>query len=145
MSPRPTTPVRPGDVYARTVSLTAEEIGQFAALSGDTNPLHHDEEHARATSFGGRIASGGHVVALCMGTVAGQITRATPSVGIEFSFQLRKAARAGDALAIRWEVTEVAPSERLRGDLVTLALEARNQAGELVVAGRGVVLAREAF
>jgi len=137
--------VRPGDAYARAVTLSAEEIGRFASLSGDTNPLHHDDVLARASSFGGRIASGEHLVALCMGALAGQITRATPSVGIEFSFRLRRAARAGDALSIRWEVTEVAPSERPRGDLVTLALEARNQEGEVVVTGRGVVLAREAF
>jgi acyl dehydratase len=145
MAQPPAGPVRPGDAYARTVTLTAEEIGHFATLSGDTNPLHHDEALARATSFGGRIASGGHLVALCMGALAGQITRATPSVGIDFSFQLRRAARAGDTLSIRWEVMGVAPSERLRGDLVTVALEARNQAGEVVVTGRGLVLAREAF
>jgi len=136
---------RPGDAYARTVTLTAEEIGRFASLSGDTNPLHHDEAHARQSSFGGLIASGAHLAALLLGTLAGQVTRETPSVGLDFSLQFRRAARAGDTLAIRWEVTAVAQSERLRGDLVTLTCEARNQAGQVVATGSGLVLARERF
>jgi len=39
----------------------------------------------------------------------------------------------------------VAQSERLRGDLVTLTCEARNQAGQVVATGSGLVLARERF
>lgn len=138
-------PVRPGDRYERAVTLTADDIGRVATLTGDTNPLHHDEAHARATAFGGLIASGGHVAALCMGSLANQITRVTPSVGLDFSFQLRKAARPGDTLTVLWEVEEVKPSERLRGHVISLALTARNQAGEVVVTGRGLVLGREAF
>lgn len=144
LGPRPC-PVQPGHRYERTVTLTAEDIGRVAALTGDTNPLHHDEAHAQATAFGGLIASGGHLAALCMGSLASDITRVTPSVGLDFSFQLRKAARPGDALTVRWDVEEVKRSERLRGDVVSLALTARNQAGEVVVTGRGLVLAREAF
>ena len=41
---------------ART--LTEADIGLFAGLSGDYNPLHVDAEAAAAGPFGGRVAHG---------------------------------------------------------------------------------------
>jgi acyl dehydratase len=139
----PPSPVAVGTVYQRTVPFTAESIRRFAELSGDTNPLHHDEAQARATRFGGLIASGAQLAALALGTVAGQVTRDSPSLGLEFSFQFRRAVAAGDALTIRWEVLAVAHHPRLDGHLLTLACEGRNQSGELALGGRGLVLARD--
>jgi len=50
---------------ARTV--TEADIVMFAALSGDYNPLHINEEYARTTQFGTRIAHGPLVYALAAG------------------------------------------------------------------------------
>ncbi|MDX9718425.1 MAG: MaoC family dehydratase, partial [Thauera sp.] len=41
---------------SRTVSEA--DILMFAGVSGDTNPVHLDEEFAASTMFGGRIAHG---------------------------------------------------------------------------------------
>ena len=41
---------------SRTVSEA--DILMFAGVSGDTNPVHLDEEFATSTMFGGRIAHG---------------------------------------------------------------------------------------
>ena len=43
-------------VYARTV--TEADILMFAGVSGDTNPVHLNEEFALGTPFQGRIAHG---------------------------------------------------------------------------------------
>ena len=42
--------------YGRTVTET--DIANFAGVSGDTNPLHLNEEFARTTRFKQRIAHG---------------------------------------------------------------------------------------
>jgi 3-hydroxybutyryl-CoA dehydratase len=42
--------------YARTV--TEADIVLFAGISGDTNPVHINEEFASGTMFSGRIAHG---------------------------------------------------------------------------------------
>jgi 3-hydroxybutyryl-CoA dehydratase len=39
-------------------TITDADIVMFAGVSGDTNPVHLDEEFAAATPFGGRIAHG---------------------------------------------------------------------------------------
>jgi Acyl dehydratase len=45
-----------GDTAVIETELTQEDIETFAALSGDSNPLHLDEEYAATTRFDGRIA-----------------------------------------------------------------------------------------
>ncbi|TDA68014.1 MAG: hypothetical protein D9V47_08885 [Clostridia bacterium] len=39
-------------------TVTETDIVNFAGLSGDFNPLHTDEEYAKTTPFGRRIAHG---------------------------------------------------------------------------------------
>src|SRR5262249_60450585 len=36
----------------------------FAGVTGDNHPIHYDEEHARRTRFGGRVAHGVLLVAM---------------------------------------------------------------------------------
>lgn len=40
-------------------TITAEDVDNFAKVTGDCNPIHLDEDYAaKATPFGGRIAHG---------------------------------------------------------------------------------------
>ena len=43
-------------VYAKTVTET--DVVMFAGVSGDTNPVHLNDEYAATTQFKGRIAHG---------------------------------------------------------------------------------------
>jgi acyl dehydratase len=47
-----------GQVYQYEFSFTQEQVDQFAALSGDTNPIHTDKEYAAQTIFGKPIIHG---------------------------------------------------------------------------------------
>src|SRR5438105_14174261 len=42
----------------RTRTITEEDIGRFADVSGDHNPLHLDAAYAAQTLFGERVAHG---------------------------------------------------------------------------------------
>ena len=47
-----------GDTFTKSREVTDELIRQFAEVSGDYNPIHLDEEFAKTTRFGKRIAHG---------------------------------------------------------------------------------------
>jgi NAD(P)-dependent dehydrogenase (short-subunit alcohol dehydrogenase family)/acyl dehydratase len=47
-----------------TREVTAEDVATFATLSGDSNPLHLDENYAAGTNYGRRIVHGAFQVGL---------------------------------------------------------------------------------
>ncbi len=135
--------LRPGDHAEQERLLTREDVVRLATELGDPNPLHHDEAVAARSRFGGLIACGGHLVGLLTSACAAFTTAHGPAVGLAFSYQLRRAARAGTRLRLRWEVLSVERSERPRGELVRLAGSIRDEDGVLLVSGEGSILARD--
>lgn len=47
-----------GDTYEKVVKITSNMVEKFAEITGDKNPVHLDEEFAKKTIFGSRIAHG---------------------------------------------------------------------------------------
>jgi acyl dehydratase len=40
-----------GESYSESFSFTQEDVNQFGSLTGDKNPIHHDEDYAAQTPF----------------------------------------------------------------------------------------------
>src|SRR4051812_46940880 len=60
-----------GDSFSNERFVSEELVREFADLSGDHNPLHLDEEYAKTTRFGRRIAHGmlsGALISAVLGT-----------------------------------------------------------------------------
>lgn len=47
-----------GDQFKKEFSYTQEDVDMYAKVSGDTNPLHIDEEAGKNSMFGRRIIHG---------------------------------------------------------------------------------------
>ena len=47
-----------GDKQIVTVQVTDKMVREYAETTGDKNPMHLDEAHAKTTRFGRRIAHG---------------------------------------------------------------------------------------
>lgn len=47
-----------GDEFRHSFRYTQEDVDTYARVSGDTNPLHVDEEAGKASMFGRRIIHG---------------------------------------------------------------------------------------
>lgn len=123
------------DVGARvtfTKTLSAEDVGAFAIASGDTNPLHLDDEYAEKTRFRGRIAHG----TLVSGLISAALAR-LPGVAIYLSQDVtfNKPVRVGAELTADVEVTERLDENRFR--LSTTVVDDEDDA---VIDGEAVVL-----
>lgn len=134
-------PIRVGEHIVEQQVLTVEEIDRFATLCGDMNPLHHDEDYARQTRFGGVIACGPQVTALMMGMTATYFSREGAMLGLEFTFRFRKAVKAGERITMDWEILSSVYKASLGGEIVSLQGTATNPRGEIVLEGQGKILA----
>src|SRR5262245_12510926 len=116
-------------------TITSDEIIAFGRQF-DPQPFHVDEEGAKATVFGGLIASGWHTGSLVMRLLCDGVIADTASLGSPGIDEMRwlKPVRPGDTLSLRMTTTECVPS-RSKPDrgIVRSLLELHNQHGELVV------------
>ena len=133
-------PICVGEHIVEQMSLTRMEIANFATLCGDLNPLHHDENYAQQTRFGGVIACGPHSTSLMMGLIATYFSQGRAMLGLEFNFRFLKAVKAGDSITIDWEIISVEPKASLQGEIVTVEGTVTNQQGQIALTGRGKVL-----
>jgi acyl dehydratase len=129
-----------GERFGGRFTLTKAEIAHFATLSGDLNPLHHNENFAQQTRFGGVIVSGPHVISLMMGLTATHFSTYGAMLGLEFTFHFRKAVNAEEIIDMEWVVNSVVPNARLRGTIVSMDGKAINEQGDVVLTGTGKVL-----
>ena len=95
-------------------TVMEDDITAFAKVSGDYNPVHLDEEAAKKTMFGGRIAHG----MLGASVISAAIAMKLPGPGsiyLSQSLRFTKPVRIGDTVTARVEVLEViAPKKRVR-------------------------------
>jgi acyl dehydratase len=135
-------PVRVGTRFARRAHFDADAIRRFAAMCGDHNPLHHDEEVAGNGPFGTLIASGPHVVALMMGLDATSLSGRHEALGLGFEFRFVRAVPAGATLTLEWTVTAVDYKASLAGYVVSVAGRAVDDDGVAFVTATGRNLVR---
>jgi 3-hydroxybutyryl-CoA dehydratase len=128
---------RRGDQARFTKTITETDIALFAAVSGDFYPIHFNEELARRTRFGGRVAHGGIAIGL-ISTVIGtplQGPGVCAAVIRELHFDFTAPVRVGDTLTAEVTVDEVLPARHL----VNLAVACRNQRDEVALKGRAII------
>jgi acyl dehydratase len=115
--------------------VTREEIIAFAA-EFDPQPMHMDEDFARATMLGGLAASGWHTCAIGMRLIADGFILQSASMGAPGVDEVRwlKPVRPGDELTLRGTVLDARPlKSRPEWGLVRFRFEMLNQAGELMM------------
>jgi len=90
--------------FAKTV--TEADIVLFAGVTGDTNPVHLDEEFARETMFEGRIAHG-MLTAGLISTVLGTKLPGPGCIYVGQSLKFKAPVRAGDTVVATCTVGDI--------------------------------------
>lgn len=135
-------PVAPIITSSRTISEA--DVIAFAALSGDTNPLHVDAEFAANTPMGQRVAHGLLVLSVASGlsSKAGQLQgTALAFLGIE-QWKFHAPVFFGDCIRLRWSVVEARLTSSRKAGVVKRKMEILNQRDEVVQSGYFVTLVR---
>ena len=91
-------------VFTKTV--TEADIVLFAGVSGDTNPVHLDEEFAKGTMFKGRIAHG-MLTAAFISAVLGAKLPGPGAIYLSQSLKFKAPVRIGDTVRARVVATTV--------------------------------------
>ena len=97
------------DVFAKTI--TEADILAFSGVSGDTNPVHLNEEFAENTIFGGRIAHG-ILTAGLISTVIGTKLPGPGCIYVNQSLKFKAPVRAGDTVTAEVEIVELIPEKK---------------------------------
>ena len=85
-------------------TITDADILMFAGVSGDTNPVHLNEEFALGTPFAGRIAHG-MLTASLISTVLGTKLPGPGSIYLSQSLKFKAPVRIGDTVRARITIT----------------------------------------
>jgi 3-hydroxybutyryl-CoA dehydratase len=96
-------------VFSKTI--TEADLLMFAGVSGDTNPLHLDEEFASRTMFESRIAHG-MLTASLVSTVLGTKLPGPGAVYVSQAVRFLAPVRVGDTVVARAVVREIIPEKR---------------------------------
>lgn len=124
-----------GDSASFTKTVTEADVILYAGISGDLNPAHINDEHAKNSMFGQRIAHG----MLSAGFISAVLGMYLPGPGtIYMGQELRfvKPVYIGDTVTATATVTErIVEKNRLKLETVVT-----NQRGETVITGTATVM-----
>ena len=139
--------VQVGEHCSRSVRFSRDDIANFARLSGNTNPLHHDQQAAQRARHGEIIASGEHITALMIGAASSHFSQADASgarelLCLNFNFAFKAPVFAEQAIELSWKVASVEPHARLGGLLVHVDGRAAVRHASPAVVGRGTFLVK---
>ncbi|HUA23410.1 MAG TPA: MaoC/PaaZ C-terminal domain-containing protein [Steroidobacteraceae bacterium] len=131
-------------VVTRGRTIEPADLTAFAGLTGDHYPLHTDEEYAKRTRFGTRIAHGPLTFSIAVGLVgmSGFYGNAIVALVEIVSLRALKPVLPGDTVHVRAEVLELREGTNPKYGELHVGYSVRNQRDEEVMAFRQAMLAR---
>lgn len=120
-----------------TMKVTGAMIDMYADVSGDHTPLHVDEEYARKSHFGERVAHGLFGLAVADGLKCQADYRFLPGMSLGWNWDFLQPIRIGDTLHVKFRIESMRPSNSKPGwGIVIIPCELINQTGQVVQRGQ---------
>lgn len=124
-----------GDKGRFQKTITETDVGLFAGITGDFNPVHISSEVARNSVFGERIVHG-MLSASLISTVIGMYVPGPGTIYLEQNCKFLKAVKIGDTLTAESWIEKILNAEK---GILQLRNRVCNQQGECVIEGMSVV------
>ena len=119
-----------------TKTIEFADVYSFAGIIGDFNPVHVNDEYAKTTRFGKRIAHG-MLSASFISTVFGMLLPGADAIYMGRTLKFLAPVFIGDTITAEAEVTEVIPEKKRFIAKTTVT----KQDGTVVVTGEGTMMA----
>jgi 3-oxoacyl-[acyl-carrier protein] reductase len=132
---KPFSEIQAGDCAVLERTVSAETIEAFAAVSGDRNPLHIDDDFARNTVFAKPVAHG-MLLGAYVSTLVGMHLPGPGALWTQQSFRWLQPVFVGDTVRVMLRVTHKSVGSRT----LQVQVEALNQNGVKIMEGEGLVL-----
>lgn len=123
------------DEFSFSREITDELVQKFAEVSGDFNPLHLDEEFAKETRFGKRVAHG-ILSASFISAILGYYLSEKKILYLSQTLKFTAPVFIGDTITAKAKVVNVREEKKI----VTLETTCENQKGETVIKGEAVIM-----
>lgn len=101
-----------GNTFTFQRSISQEDVLTFSALTGDTSPLHVDEEFGRSSKFGKNIVHG-MLVGSLFSTLVGMHCPGEKSLYMSQTLQFKLPLFVGDTVTVKGTVTQKHDAIRL--------------------------------
>lgn len=125
-------------------TITEADIGTFAGLTGDYNPIHTDEVFAMATGFGGRIAHGPMGIGIAFGLAARlDLIDGTVVALLGVTWDFKAPMRPGSTIRALIEVVETRNVSNPAHGLLGLSITLVDEAGKPLQEGSARLLMRK--
>lgn len=116
-------------------TITESDVVGFAGLTGDFNPIHIDQEYAKKTPFGQRLAHG-----LLVGCIGTGLTTSLPNFYEHVEYKVLTSVRfdfkapvvIGDTIRVQVKVTEKRKTKNPERGLIVFERTILNQKNETV-------------
>jgi len=123
-----------GTVESMSKTISEADVYAFAGITGDFYGVHVDEEYAKKTRFGTRIAHGALLVGF-ISTVMGKVaSKIPPPGGVSYRYDVKFIApvKFGDTITTELEIIEKNVEKR---EIISRIIST-NQRGEKVLEGK---------
>jgi len=116
--------------------VTEARINAYAELTGDFTPVHIDEDYARTTPFGTRVAHGLLGLSIADGLKTQSEYRFLPGMSLGWTWDFLLPIKINDTLHVKFRVGAMRASKSKPGwGIVVLPSELINQHGQVVQRG----------
>lgn len=116
-------------------TVTEAHIMAYADLTGDHTPVHIDEDYAKTTPFGTRVAHGLFGLSIADGLKTQSEYRFLPGMSLGWTWDFVGPIKIGDTLQVKFRVGSMRTTRKPGWGIVVLPSELINQRGEVVQRG----------
>jgi acyl dehydratase len=129
-------------IQSASRTVTEADVIAFAGLTGDWNPLHTDPVYAAQHPLGQRVAHGllGLSIAVALAARLNFLEETLLAFREIADWKFSRPILLGDTIRMRADIVETRAVPRLKGGLVSLAVEVLNQDDQVVQHGVWKVL-----